>query len=306
VLGDHLQVLFRRVLDELLAFRVNDTHHPVVEVDLVVLVHRTHVVGGHGEGVRENQADVAGVLQHHVAEELEREEGELDLLARGGLDLLALLLGDVLRHAAGQPEGGMHLASAQHADDVHRLPAARDDPATDLHANLVDHAQDVALGDRRIRPHDEVRRAQDVEVDGVIRDVERGVEQLAQLLSRRRRIYVPERIARLGRGQVVRLGAHAADARGDVYHLLRAAPFRELLEPAQLRDDQVRVGDIAFVVEKDVNLPVAFQPGDGINADFLHIAAPQTIQRQLHFNSIATGDTWRSARSRRACSTTRV
>ena len=165
----------------------------------------------------------------------------------------------------------MDLAAAQHADDVHGLAARLDDLGADLHADLVDHAQDVALGHRGVRPHDEIRPAQDVEVDGVVGHVEGRVEQLAQLLGRGRRIDVEDRVAGLGRGHVVRLRADAADARGDVRHLLHAAALGELLEPAQLGDHHVRVGHVARIVQKDVNPAVAFQAGDRINADLLHI-----------------------------------
>ena len=157
------------------------------------------------------------------------------------------------------------------------FPRDCDHLGADFHAHLVDHAQDVALGDRRIRPQDKVGRAQDVKVDRVVGDVEGGVEQLAQLLGGGRRVNVKDGIARLGRGHVVRLRADAADARRDVGQLFHAPALGELFEPAQLGDHQVSVGDVALVVEKDVNLPVAFQPGDGINADFFHATLPSSF-----------------------------
>ena len=47
----------------------------------------------------------------------------------------------------------------------------------------------------------------------VVRGVENAVKQLAELLGRRRRIDVEQRVEGLRRGQMVRLGANAADPR---------------------------------------------------------------------------------------------
>ena len=157
------------------------------------------------------------------------------------------------------------------------MPRLRDDLLAHLHADLVDQAQDVALGGRGVRPQDEVGRGQDVEVDGVVGDVEGGVEQLAQLFARRRHLDVVDRVAGLGRGHVVRLGADAADARRDARHLLHGPALGELLKAAQLGDEQVGVGDVAFLVEKDVDLAVAFQAGDRVNADLLHSVSSSCV-----------------------------
>ena len=47
-------------------------------------------------------------------------------------------------------------------------------------------------------------------------------------------------------------------------------PDAELLEAAELRDLQVGVGDVPLLVEEDVDLPVAFETGDGIDRNPLH------------------------------------
>jgi hypothetical protein len=103
-------------------------------------------------------------------------------------------------------------------------------------------------------------------VGGVVGDVEGAVQQLAQFLGRRRRVYVIDRVGGFGGGHVVRLRAHAADAVGEQRHLLHRPAHGEPLEPAQLRDLEVRIGDVALLVQEDLDLAVSFQPGDRINA----------------------------------------
>ena len=46
-------------------------------------------------------------------------------------------------------------------------------------------------------------------------------------------------------------------------------PTTEALESAQFGNLEVRVGDIALVVQEDFDLAVTFQAGDGINCDSL-------------------------------------
>ena len=74
----------------------------------------------------------------------------------------------------------------------------------------------------------------------------------------------------LGGRHVMRLGADAADAGGEVGHVLGGAAHAELLEAAQLRNLQVGVGHLALVVEEDVDLAVAFQPRHGVDGYTLH------------------------------------
>jgi hypothetical protein len=70
---------------------------------------------------------------------------------------------------------------------------------------------------------------------------------------------------------VVRLRADAADAVGEQGHLLHRAADAEALEAAQLGNLEVGVGDLALVVQEDLNLAVAFQAGDGVNRNSLHV-----------------------------------
>ena len=44
-------------------------------------------------------------------------------------------------------------------------------------------------------------------------------------------------------------------------------PTQKLLEAAQLRDLEIAFGHIALVVEEDLDLAVAFEPGDGVDGE---------------------------------------
>jgi hypothetical protein len=226
-----------------------------------------------GVGVAQDQVEVFLVAQHQVVEGLQGELAEFHRPAAHLLDLLALSLRDGLGHAAGHGGAGMDLAAA---DDLHRgvaVLARLDHLAADLQADLADDAQDVALGHRGVRPHDEVRAAQDEEVGGVVGEEEGGVEQLAQLAPGGRRRQAVDRVGGLGGGHVMGLRADAADAVGQHRHFLHRAAHAEALEAAQFRHLQVGVGDVAGVVQEDLDLAVAFQAGQGIDADALHVGS---------------------------------
>ena len=191
-------------------------------------------------------------------------------LFRCFLDLFALFFGKGLRYASGQSEGRMDLSSPEHADDVHGPAPGLDHLRADLHAHFVDHAQYVPLGHRRVGTHDEVGSAQDVEVDGVVRNVEGGVEELPELFCRRRGIDVEDGVAGLRRGEVMRLGADAADAGGDVRQFFNAPALGEFLEPPKLGNDHIGVCHLSLIVEEEVDPSMSFEAGHGINSDLLH------------------------------------
>ena len=103
---------------------------------------------------------------------MQTEQTEVDQFVAPGLDLSPFLSVDRFAHAARECAHRMDGLAAQHAHDVHGLAAVGDDAAADLHADLVDQAQDVAFGRVCIWPQDEVGRGEDVEMHGVIGDVE--------------------------------------------------------------------------------------------------------------------------------------
>ena len=87
-----VEVVLAVELLELAAVGADDAHLAVVEVDLVVLVDQTHVVGLVGEGVALDELDVVVVAQHHVVEEPHGELGELDLFGGDLHHAVALLV----------------------------------------------------------------------------------------------------------------------------------------------------------------------------------------------------------------------
>ena len=152
---------------------------------------------------------------------------------------LALLLVDAAADAAGQAPVGMDGPAAHELDQGVAVAAHLEHLAGDVHADLLDHAEDVALGGRGGGADDEIRPAQGVKMRGVVGRVEDAVEQLAEFFGRRRRIDVEHGVQGLGGRHVVGLGADAADAGGQVGHVLGRPPHAELLEAAQLGNLQI-------------------------------------------------------------------
>src|SRR5450756_1302651 len=270
MLGDPVAVFGRRVGAHALAVWGHDADLTVVEVDLVVRVDHAHVIGPIGIAVGQDHLFVGLVAQDDLVEDAQAELGELDRPAPNLLDLGSLLLGDALGHAAGHGGRRMDLAATDHLDDVVTLLASLDYLAADFHADLGEHAQDVALSRGGVRSDDEVGAAQGVEVGGVIGDVEGAVEQLAEQLGGTRRVDVIDRVACLGGGHMVSFRADAADAAGQRGHLLDRPADAEALEATQLGDLEVRVGDLTVGIEEDLDLAVALEPGDGIDCDSFH------------------------------------
>jgi hypothetical protein len=138
------------------------------------------------------------------------------------------------------------LTPAHHLDQLVPVPTHLQHFAGHIHAHLGDHPQDVALGFWGGRPDNEVRPAQSVKVRSVIGGKKDAIEQFAELLGRRRRIDVKDRIQGLGSGHVMGFGAHATDTAGQIGHLLGRPAHAELLEPAQFRDLQIGVGHVSL------------------------------------------------------------
>src|ERR1019366_339762 len=95
---------------------------------------------------------------------------------------------------------------------------------------------DIADGIVGIRTEQEIGSRQEIEVQDVLFHVGDAVAQLAQLLSSRRRLDSKDRVARLGRGQVMRPRTHAANARRDSGEILDRASEAEFFEAAQFND----------------------------------------------------------------------
>ena len=78
-------------------------------------------------------------------------------------------------------------------------------------------------------------------------------------------------IGGFGGSHVVSFRANTADAVGQQGHFLNRASHAETLEAAQFRDLEVGIGDIPLFVQENLDLAVAFQAGDGVNCDPLHV-----------------------------------
>ena len=157
-----------------------------------------------------------------------------------------------------------HLA-AEVSDEFAQAAAHGNDFLAHFDPDLLDHAHHVALLRRRLRSDNEVRAAQDVDVQGMVLHDEGVIDQFANLPGGGRRLNLVKVIQRLGGGHVVRGGANPADATGDLGHLLGGPAQAEDLETAQLGDLQVGPLHIALLVQENVNLAVAFQAGNRVN-----------------------------------------
>jgi len=95
------------------------------------------------------------------------------------------------------------------------------------------------------------------------------MHQFAQQFSRAGRRAAHHRVASFSRRQVMAHRADAADARGNVGHFKDHAAFAEFFKTAEFVHMQVRVIHRAIIVHADGDLGVPFNPGDGLNRNFL-------------------------------------
>ena len=269
VLGEILQVVPRLEQRDFLAVGVDHPHGPSIERHLAGLVDEPHVVGPVGVRVGQDGLHVRLVLQDDVRERLKRELRELDELRRGLLQVLDELRRHGLADAARDAEDRVDHLACHLLHDRARVLAGGNHLSRHLEADLADDAEDVALSSRRAGADDEVGTAQVVEVEGVVLEHEEVVEELPDLVRGRRRVDVVEVIERARRCHVVRTGTHAADPLGDAGHLLGGPPDAEALESPQLRHLEVRIRNLALVVEEDLDLSVTFEAGDWIDRDSL-------------------------------------
>ena len=128
-------------------------------------------------------------------------------------------------------------------------------------------AEDVARRGVGVGAEHEVGGGQGVEVGDVAVDVVRVVVHVAQLVGERRDLVAEAAVDGLGAGHVVARRADAADAGHDARQLLDRPADDEALEAAQLGDLEERVLDGSVVVEEDLDLAVALEPGDRVDAD---------------------------------------
>ena len=216
---------------------------------------------------RGDHLHVVRVGQDDLLEDVERPEGEFEAVLGELLEPGQVLGLEALADAAGQAEHGMDDFAAEVGDQLAQPPAAADDLLAGFEADLADDAHDVALLGRGFGPDDEVGAAQHEDVQGMVFQHEGVIDQLANLAARRGGLDLVEVVQGLGGGHVMGGGANAADAAGDLRHVLGRAAKGEDLEAAQLGHLQVGALHVALVIEEDVDLAVAFEAGDGVDGD---------------------------------------
>ena len=197
----------------------------------------------------------------------EREEGKLEAVLGQFLELGQVLRLEALADAAGQAEHRMDHLAAEVGDQLAQPPAHADDLLADFEPDLLDHADDVALLGGASGPTMKSGPPSTIDVQGVVFEHEGVIDQLADLAAGRGGLDLVEVVQRLGGGHVMGGRADAADAAGDLRHVLRRAAEAEHLEAAQLGDLQVGALDVALVIEEDVDLAVAFEAGDRVDGD---------------------------------------
>src|SRR5450759_258122 len=164
MLGNVRSVILGLVLDVFFTIRPDNAYFAVVEVDLVVV------------DIANDHVQVCLITQDDIVEDLQAELGELDGPAAHLFDFLALFFGNTLGQTAGDGGAGMDLATTDDLNHSVAVLAHLDDLAADFQPNLVDDTQNVALSNRGIQAHDEVRSTQGIEVGGVVGAVEGAIE----------------------------------------------------------------------------------------------------------------------------------
>jgi hypothetical protein len=92
----------------------------------------------------------------------------------------------------------------------------------------------------------------------------RHIKEFAQLFARRGNLNLVNCISGLTRGHVMCARSDTTDARNDARKLLDRTALAKALKPPQLGDLKVGVLHLALVVQKNLNLPMSLQAGDGI------------------------------------------
>ena len=132
-------------------------------------------------------------------------------------------------------------------------------------AHLLDDADNIAFLRGRVRSDDEIRSAQDVNMQRVVLHHECVIDQFANETGGRRRFDLIERVQRLGRSDMMCCRANTTYPARDLRHILGRPANAEYFEAAQFGDLHVGVFHVSGVVEENINLPVAFEAGNGIN-----------------------------------------
>ena len=264
-----------RLVDQLAVALVLETVHREAAVGLaqaqraVVQLHGAAGAdeGHHGRGrfaevfVRGRQAGVQPLGQVH------RGLGPGQHLGQLGAQGVAVLARDGAVHAAGHRARAVHPLAGRDADHLLAELAQHHALARGLGVGHRD-ADDVALRDVGVEAEQQVGRGQVEEVQRVALHDLAVVHQAADAVGRLgHRPAADHAVQRLGRGQVVRDRADAAQALHHHRHLPVGPADDELLEAAELDDVQPHLLQALLLVQQQRDLAVAFHARDRVDHD---------------------------------------
>jgi hypothetical protein len=145
---------------------------------------------------------------------------------------------------------------------------------------LLEQSRHVSLCRIEVHAQQQVRRREMEERQCVGLNELGAVEQFAQLRRGLRNAHGHDLVAGFGGGQLVAHRADAADARRNRRHLVVRPALDELLEAAYLGHVELRVGDLAGVVELDRDPGVALDARHVVDRDLLHRSPGLRRQRR--------------------------
>ena len=185
------------------------------------------------------------------------DRGEDRVPGRGGQRRV-----DSARHHPGRVDP----LAAETFDDLLAEAAQRDPVPGQLRMGRH-HAEQVPAGGVGVEAEQQVRGGE-VEEAQCVRLHDLGeVHHPPQVGAGRRGLHGEDLVARLGGGDQVADRADAADPGHDRGHLVHRPALHDPLEPAELGDVEVRVGDLSGVVELDGDLRMALDPGHRVDDD---------------------------------------
>ncbi len=179
------------------------------------------------------------------------------------LTLILFVEGD--GDSAGHTHHGVRGLASDHCLDPLSLGTGPEDCAAKLEAYFAYDTQDVPLGHRGRGAHHEVSGCQGIEVRYVAVHEVRIVEQVPYAERCLSGIRVVAAVNGLRGCQVVRAGANAAKPCRNLVQLRDSPAYAESLEASYLGSLIVRLLHISFVVQEDLDLPMALQTGYGVD-----------------------------------------
>ena len=132
------------------------------------------------------------------------------------------------------------------------------------------HPEDIALGLLRVRAQKEIRPPEEDEVQEMVGEDVDVIEELPLDPCGLGHLGPVTSVQALGRGQVMGLGADAADPLRDLGHLLAPSSTAEKLEAFQLGDLEDRVLELPRIIQDEEDPPVPLEPGYRVDENLFH------------------------------------